>query len=81
MDRLGFAMIVVDALRHLGPQATAKSVRDYILQLHDFAGVNGLYDFRRGDQRGIDPQSSVVVRWDQSKDDFVTISKPGGLPL
>ena len=36
---------------------------------------------RRGDQRGIDPRASVVVTWDKAKHDFVTISKPGGLPL
>jgi len=74
-------MIVVDALRHLGTDATATQIRDYILKLNDFAGVNGMYDFRRGDQRGLDPDSSVVVVWDKANDRFQTVSKPGGQPL
>jgi branched-chain amino acid transport system substrate-binding protein len=74
-------MIMIDALRHIGPSATALQMRNYMLQLHDFAGINGLYDFRRGDQRGLDPLSSPIVKWDVSTGDFVTISKPGGLPL
>ena len=74
-------MIVIDALRHLGTKATATQVRDYIEKLHDFAGVNGMYDFRRGDQRGLDPDSSVMVVWDKPDGKFVTVSKPGGQPL
>jgi hypothetical protein len=73
--------IMVDALRHIGPNATATQMRDYMLKLHDFAGINGMYDFRRGDQRGVDPLSSPIVRWDKPSGEFVTISKPGGLPL
>jgi branched-chain amino acid transport system substrate-binding protein len=74
-------LVLVDALRHVGPSATAVQMRNYILALHDFAGINGFYDFRRGDQRGLDPLSSPIVKWDESSGEFVTISKPGGLPL
>jgi branched-chain amino acid transport system substrate-binding protein len=74
-------LILVDALRHIGPSATAIQMRNYILVLHDFAGINGMYDFRRGDQRGVDPLSSPIVKWDEASGEFVTISKPGGLPL
>jgi branched-chain amino acid transport system substrate-binding protein len=74
-------MIVIDALRHVGTNASSTQIRDYILKLHDFAGVNGMYDFRRGDQRGLDPESSVMVVWDKPNDKFVTVSKPGGQPL
>jgi branched-chain amino acid transport system substrate-binding protein len=75
------AMIIVRILRQLGTDATAQQFRDALLKLHDYAGANGYYDYRRGDQRGIDPRASVVVTWDKGKHDFVTISKPGGLPL
>jgi branched-chain amino acid transport system substrate-binding protein len=75
------AMIIVSVLRQIGTNATAVQFRDTLLQLHGYAGANGMYDFRRGDQRGIDPRASVVVTWDKSKHEFVTISKPGGLPL
>ena len=74
-------LVTVEALRHIGPGATAVQMRDYILQLHDFPGINGMYDFRRGDQRGVDPLSSPIVRWDKAAGEFVTISRPGGLPL
>ncbi|HXP92822.1 MAG TPA: ABC transporter substrate-binding protein [Candidatus Binatia bacterium] len=74
-------LIMIDALRHIGLDATSTQIRDYMLKLHDFAGINGMYDFRRGDQRGVDPLSSPIVRWDKAGDTFVTISKPGGLPL
>lgn len=74
-------LVVVDALRHLGPTPTGAQMREYISKLHDFAGINGMYDFRRGDQRGVDPLGSVVVRWDKANKTFITISKPGGAPL
>jgi branched-chain amino acid transport system substrate-binding protein len=74
-------MLVIQALRAIGPTATATQVRDYLGKLHGFSGVNGRYDFRRGDQRGIDPMASVLVRWDKPTHEFIPISKPGGMPL
>lgn len=73
-------MIVVAALRHLGPNATADQIHDYIESLHGFAGVNGLYDFRDGGQRGIGSQAIVVDRWDPKAKAFIVLSKPGGSP-
>jgi branched-chain amino acid transport system substrate-binding protein len=61
------ALIVVDALRHLGPNASAKQVHDYIEQLHGLAGTNGYYDFRTGDQRGLNPNDTIVVEWNRAK--------------
>jgi branched-chain amino acid transport system substrate-binding protein len=57
-------LIVVSALRKLGPDATAVQIHDYIENLHDWAGSNGYYDFRTGDQRGLNPNDVIVVRWD-----------------
>jgi branched-chain amino acid transport system substrate-binding protein len=74
-------LIFINAFRHLGTNATQTQLRDYMLQLHDFPGVNGVYDFRRKDQRGLDPSSGVVARWDKAAGEFVTLSKPGGTPL
>jgi branched-chain amino acid transport system substrate-binding protein len=45
-------MIVIDALRHLGPQATASQIRDHTAHLRGFAGVNGIYDFKAIPPRG-----------------------------
>ncbi len=75
------ALIVIEALRALGPDATASQLRDYIEKLHGFAGINGIYDFRAGDQRGLGVNNAAVVRWTPQKDSWIAVSKPGGLPL
>lgn len=60
-------LVITDALRHLGPNATAKQIHDYIENLHGFAGTNGYYDFRTGDQRGLNPNDTIVVEWNPAK--------------
>jgi hypothetical protein len=74
-------LILVDALRHLGPAASALQIRDYILALHNWPGVNGFYDFTTGDQRGVGVNAIAVQRWDAAKNDWVQVSKPGGARL
>jgi branched-chain amino acid transport system substrate-binding protein len=73
-------MIVLSAYAHLGPDPTAQQIHEYIENLHGFAGVNGLYDFRDGGQRGIGAQAIVVDRWDPAAKTFIVLSKPGGTP-
>jgi len=75
------AMIVVDAYRHIGPDATADQLRDYIDDLHGWAGTSGVYDFSDPEQRGLTIAALVVDRWDPAKNDFVPASHPGGDPL
>jgi branched-chain amino acid transport system substrate-binding protein len=65
------ALILIDALRHLGPDAKADAIRDYIDNLHGFAGICGVYDFRGGNQRGLTADNVVVFRWDVPKGDWV----------
>jgi branched-chain amino acid transport system substrate-binding protein len=74
-------LILVDAFRHVGTNATPTQLRDYLLKVHDYAGINGIYDFGRGDQIGLDPKAAVVVRYDKPSGEFMAISKPGGTPL
>jgi branched-chain amino acid transport system substrate-binding protein len=74
-------MIVIDALRHLGTNATAEQIREYIVALHGYAGINGIMDFRDGQQRGLTTNAALVVRWDTNKHDFVAASRPGGYAL
>jgi branched-chain amino acid transport system substrate-binding protein len=73
--------IVVDSLRHLGPKATAKQLRDYMSKLRGFAGVNGVYDFTKTPQRGLDLTDSVVTRWSPQQGTWEVVSKPEGIPL
>lgn len=75
------AWIVVDSLRQLGPNATAKQLRDHMTKLRGFAGVNGVYDFTKTPQRGLDVGDSVVTRWTSDKATWEVVSKPAGVPL
>jgi branched-chain amino acid transport system substrate-binding protein len=72
------AMIVIDAYRHLGPDTTAEKVRDYISHLKGWTGVNGVYDFTDGSQRGLDENAAVVLRFDGAADTFINASGPAG---
>jgi branched-chain amino acid transport system substrate-binding protein len=74
-------LLVVNALRTLGPSATATQLRDFITNLHGFAGINGFYDFRAAPGRGLTIDDVVVVRWDVPGDTWIAVSGPGGKPL
>jgi branched-chain amino acid transport system substrate-binding protein len=71
-------LIVLSAYKKLGSNPSAQQIKDYISNLHGFAGVNGIYDFRDGGQRGIGAHAIVVDRWDAKTNSFVVLSKPGG---
>ena len=74
-------MIIIDALRALDPDATADQIRTFIVRLHSWAGINGIYDFRDGSQRGLSGNVGNIQRWDATRNDFVAASRPGGIPL
>jgi branched-chain amino acid transport system substrate-binding protein len=75
------ALIVVDALRHTGLQASPEAIRAYIDGLHSWTGINGIYDFRDGSQRGLTANAAIIIRWNASNATFAGVSKPGGAPL
>ena len=74
-------LIVVDALRKLGAGVTPVQLRDHIAGLKGFAGIDGMHDFAKSPQRGLDLSDVVVTRWDAAKNTWVAVSKPGGEPL
>ncbi len=75
------AMILVHVLRTLPEDATAQQLRDAILQLHGYAGIDGYYDYR-GNQRGVGLKDDIVVRWDtQGKTGWIPVSGSAGAPL
>jgi branched-chain amino acid transport system substrate-binding protein len=74
-------LIAVDALRALGPDATAEQLRAYIANLHGFTGLAGEYDFRDGSQRGLTEKNLLIMRWDPPKGTWTAVSGPGGEPL
>ena len=75
------ALIVVDALRHTGLDASPEAIRAYIEGVHSWAGINGVYDFRDGSQRGLTENTAIIIRWKASDATFAGVSKPGGAPL
>jgi len=75
------ALIVIDGLRKLGTTTDAKSLLAYIEAAHGMAGINGIMDYRGGDQRGEHMTSLIIVKWDPAKKHVVPVSHPGGAPL
>ena len=73
--------LLVDALRRLGVQATAAQLRDDIAGQRNFAGINGVYDFTRVPQRGLDASDCVIWRWDAPHQTWAAFSRPGGAKL
>lgn len=74
------ALLVITALRDLGPDATAAQIRDHINRVKDWPGANGRYDFPAFPQRGLGSAAGFVARWDPAKSDWTAVSKPGGDP-
>jgi len=74
-------MMLVEGLRKLGPNATAAQLHDYLTHLKGFAGINGIYDFEREPQRGLDVADTVVTLWDPAKNNWIPVSQAAGAPL
>jgi branched-chain amino acid transport system substrate-binding protein len=72
------ASIIIDAVRHVGTDAPAEKVRDYIANVHGYAGITGIYDFRDGSQRGLSVEDVVMVRWNPDTSTWSAASKFGG---
>lgn len=75
------AMLIVDALRTLGPSATATQIRDFLVHLKGYAGIDGIYDFPKVPQRGLDVSNAVVTRWSPEAKTWQVVSKQAGEPL
>jgi branched-chain amino acid transport system substrate-binding protein len=52
------AMILVDAFRQLGTDATASQLHEYLEKLKGWTGVMGTFDFTTGNQRGVPVEAS-----------------------
>ncbi len=72
------AMLLIDAVRHLGTNATTQQVRDWVLSQQSWAGISGIYDFKDGSQRGVGARALIMLRWDPDKQDFTAVSRPAG---
>lgn len=72
------ALLLVRALRTLGTDAGATQIRDYLLNLHDYYGPSGAFDFRLGNQRGLASNDLVMVRWNAVASSWQVVSEPAG---
>jgi branched-chain amino acid transport system substrate-binding protein len=75
------AMLIVSAYKKFGFEATPQQIRDYLMGLQGWTGIDGIYDFHAVPQRGLNISSVIIVRWLKDKDRWVSVSKPGGAPL
>lgn len=75
------ALLLVDALRKIGPDASAAKLRAYMVNLSGWVGVNGPFDFRMAPQRGLGENNIIMVRWDVARNAGTAVSKFGGAPL
>jgi branched-chain amino acid transport system substrate-binding protein len=66
-------MILIDALRHAGPDASPEALRAYIASLQNWYGITGRYDFRAVPQRGIDRNGAAIYRWDAASEQITTV--------
>lgn len=70
-------MIVVDALRAAGTDATPQQLRDYVEHLQSWAGVSGVYDFSKYVHRGLGAGATVTYRWDAAHNDIAVVPQAG----
>jgi branched-chain amino acid transport system substrate-binding protein len=73
--------VVVDALNHLPQGANAKQLHDFLVDWAGHVGAEGVYDFKKTPQRGLNIDNAIVVRWDPAKKEWHLVSKLGGAPL
>jgi branched-chain amino acid transport system substrate-binding protein len=74
------ALLVVEGLRKLKPDATATNLRAHLSTRRGFAGINGTYDFKAVPNRGLSESNVVVTRWDSSAGTWKIVSAPLGIP-
>jgi branched-chain amino acid transport system substrate-binding protein len=75
------AQILIHTLRKLGPNATAAQAQDYITHLTNYPGLDGVFNFEKVPQRGVDVSSAIVTLWDTKAGTWQPVSKPTGIPL
>jgi branched-chain amino acid transport system substrate-binding protein len=75
------AIMVLDALQALGPNATAEQVRERLAATKGWIGIKGAYDFVADPQRGLNENEAIVTQWSPEKHAWIPVSAPRGVPL
>lgn len=74
-------LLLVDALRKLGTDATAAKLRAYLLNLKGWTGAMGQYDFAANPQHGVGQNAIVMIRYNPTLGATQAVSAFGGAPL
>jgi len=72
---------VADALNKLPAGADAKTLHDFLVSWQGHIGAEGVYDFKKTPQRGLDIDNAIVVRWDGTKKEWHLVSNLRGTPI
>lgn len=72
------AVIVIEALRKIGLDATGADLRNEIARQTRFYGVAGPYNFVAYPGHGLDESAVYMVRWDGPRSEYVPVSRAGG---
>ena len=72
---------VADALNQIPAGADAKALHDFLVGWQGHVGAEGVYDFKKTPQRGLNIDNAVVVRWDPAKKEWHLVSNLRGVPL
>lgn len=73
--------VVADALNHVPAGADAQQLHDFLETWQGHNGAEGVYDFKKTPQRGLNIDNAVVVRWDPAKKEWHLVSNLRGVPL
>src|SRR5579862_4486284 len=73
--------VVAAALNKVPAGADAKTLHDFLVDWQGHIGAEGVYDFKKTPQRGLNIDNAVVVRWDPAKKEWHLVSNLRGVPL
>lgn len=73
--------VIADALNKLPAGADAKQLHDFLVSWTGHIGAEGVYDFKKTPQRGLNIGNAVVVRWEPSAKEWHLVSNLTGTPL
>ena len=73
------AQLLIGAIQKLGINATAPQILNYMENLHNVAGVFGMYNTSTSDHRGLSVQDVYMTVWNGSS--FTPVSGAAGTPL
>jgi len=61
--------------------ANAKQLHDFLINWQGHIGAEGVYDFKKTPQRGLNIDNAIVVRWEPSTKEWHLVSNLTGTPI